>query len=806
MIDALNRTFAAIGGWCFDHRLLAGLLCLGALAGALALSARARIDNSYEAFFDPEDPTYTAYAQYREDFGSDEVSYILYESPDAQYGAFDLEVMRKVAQLTEALEAEVPFVYEVTSLANAELVIGLPDGIEITELWRDPPQTQAALLRARSLFLGKPLYVGSLVSPDGRHGAIVVEMDRASTDPIEEIRLDPDGGDGLDNLYPQVSSEKIEEILARPEYADIDFFHSGDVPLNTAYNRIIERESSFLSALSSVAIGALLAFFFRSVLGVLGPILIVQISVMVAVASASLLGWKLDMMFGSVPNLLTAVGVAHSVHILAEFRSLHAQLGDRREALCRALHRVGTPCLLTSLTTAAGFLALASSPIKAIAHMAVYSAIGVLAAFVLSLLVLSVLLSLGRRQPKRRADAAAVLRARGGERMLQALAAIARFDVRHRVAICVAFCAVFVASGLGIARLTVDSNWLEDFSERVPLKAATLHIDEVMGGMTNLVYLFDAGAPDRIVEPAVLAEVERVQQAALEHDFIVKKSQSIADILKDLNQAFHEGNPAASVLPRTRALAAQYLILYESVGGEEAEEWLTPDRARANLELRLRVAELSHTARLVEEIEAQLAAVPLSETEVSLTGIGALWLKLLDYITTSQIRGFLLAFAVIAVLMCLLFRSLPIGLISMVPNLSPVVLTLGAMGWLAIPLDYSKITIASVAIGIAVDDTIHLVSRYHREFARRGDYREALLAALQDVGRALFITSAALVLGFLMFLASVLDSQVNYGLLLAATIVFALLADFLLMPALVLVFHPFGPEGVGARTELRETA
>ena len=126
MIDSCNRFFAAVGGWCYDHRLLAALLCLGVLAGAVALSSRARIDNSYEAFFAPDDPTYVAYAKYREDFGSDEVSYILYEAPDAEYGAFDLAVMPRIAQLTEALEREVPFVYQVTSLTNAELIYRLP--------------------------------------------------------------------------------------------------------------------------------------------------------------------------------------------------------------------------------------------------------------------------------------------------------------------------------------------------------------------------------------------------------------------------------------------------------------------------------------------------------------------------------------------------------------------------------------------------------------------------------------------------------------------------------------------------------
>jgi predicted RND superfamily exporter protein len=240
---------------------------------------------------------------------------------------------------------------------------------------------------------------------------------------------------------------------------------------------------------------------------------------------------------------------------------------------------------------------------------------------------------------------------------------------------------------------------------------------------------------------------------------------------------------------------AQYLLLYETSGGEDAEEFVSSDYRRASLELRLALAPTSATAELVDAIDAELAREPLETTTLSLTGIGALWLQLMDYIVSSQIQGFLLAFCAIAAMMVLIFRSFATGLISMIPNLAPVALALGAMGAFGVFLDYSKIMIAGVAIGIAVDDTIHLVSRTRHEFLERGNYAEALRAAMADVGRALFITSVALICGFLVFTLSVLHTQLVFGVLLAATILTALIADFLLMPALVLTFHPFGPEG-----------
>jgi predicted RND superfamily exporter protein len=296
----------------------------------------------------------------------------------------------------------------------------------------------------------------------------------------------------------------------------------------------------------------------------------------------------------------------------------------------------------------------------------------------------------------------------------------------------------------------------------------------------------------------VLREIKRIEAFAGDNDWLVRKTYSIVDILEDLNQAFHEGDPAWHVLPESRELVAQYLLLYEMSGGEEAQQYVSADYRRASLELRLRLAMTSDTAELVERIDAELAARPVEASVLSMTGIGALWLKLLDYIVSSQIQGFLLAFTAIALMMIVTFRSFTVGMISMLPNLAPVLLTLGAMGWLGIPLDYNKITIAAVAIGIAVDDTIHMVLRYRHEFEVHGNYERALDAAIEDVGRALVITSVALVAGFLVLLLSVLHAQAVYGILLATTIVTALVADFLLMPVLILTFHPFGPEGVRA--------
>jgi hypothetical protein len=762
---------------------------MAVFAASAYLATTVRIDNGFESFFDEKDTAYSAYLQYRDDFGSDEISYLLYRAPAYEHGVFNLEVMRKISELTQKIENEVPFVKKVRSISNAEVLLATADGIEITRLEDDFPDTQEQLLSFKRHFISKPMYIGGLLSEDYQYGAIQVEMDRSSIDPLEDIRLDPDGGDGLDNLYPQVVDDALQSLLSSAEYTDMEFYQSGDVPLNTAYNRIIEEEMSTLGAISFLLIGLLLLVFFRgSVIGVVGPLAVVFLTIVMTVGFLGLVGWDIDMMFGILPTLLTAVGVAHAVHIISEFQIFLQRYGDRARALKETLYLVATPCLLTSLTTAAGFFAMVVSPIKTLKHMAVYTSLSVLFAFFLSITLLTFFLSFGKINEK------GMKIKKQGVVLERFLSGVAQSVIRYYKSITVVSLIILCLAASGMQRIVVDSNYLLDFSDQVPIKYNTKFIDDVMGGMNSIVYLFDSGEPDGIKNPEVLKELERLQLSANSHDDIVKKSYSIVDLLKDINQSFHNGDPVYYRIPQTRELVAQYLLVYEMSGGEELANFVSRDYSRASLELRTRLTDSSEIAGFVDAMDAYLSSAPVVKSTTELTGIGTLWLKLIDYITTSQIRSILLAFTVIALMMCFIFRSIKIGLISMIPNIAPVIITLGIMGWYGIVLDYMKLMIATVAIGIAVDDTIHLVTRFHYEFKKCGNYHVALKAAMADVGRALIITSVVLILGFLVFTFSVMDSQMWFGVLLSSTIFVALLADFFVMPALVLWLQPFGKE------------
>lgn len=258
LIERLNGGFAALAGWCFDHRGLVLGLCGFLAAGSMVLASGVEQDASYEAYFDEGDTTYQAYEAYRDDFGSDEVSYIGFELPGVEHGPWNVEAMTALVSLTKTLEDEVPFVYSVTTLANAELTVGDEEGIDISRIRDRMPLSQEELLRLRDAYSKKPLLVGGIINEEADFGAIIIKMDRSSPDPPEDLVWDPEKGSDLENMYPQVTDGVIAEILARPQFEDFVFFHSGDVPLNAYYNRILLVEPAFLLMISILVVSAVL--------------------------------------------------------------------------------------------------------------------------------------------------------------------------------------------------------------------------------------------------------------------------------------------------------------------------------------------------------------------------------------------------------------------------------------------------------------------------------------------------------------------------------------------------------------------
>ncbi len=796
-VDRVDQLFGHIAEWAVHHRVVVLVLSLLMLGLGLYFSGMVKSDNSLDAYFDKSDPAYIAYSEYLDEFLSDEVTYIVYRVPNREHGPFDIEAMSQIAQLSQAFADEVPYVRDVVSLPTVEFIRADGDSITVDELMVEFPETQAELLALREEVLSRPLYVNYLINAKADYAAIILEMERSSVDPLEDIIYDEALGNQLENLYPQVSDNKIREILARSEYSGIEFFVTGDVPMNSAYNHVFMEDAAIGTAVTLLVLAILSSILFRaSLLALLGPLAVVVLSIVMVMGMMGAFGWVLGLFFGIVPTLICAVGVAQSVHILLEFQRAHAETGDRQASVKAAIAKVGGACLLASITTAVGFLVMAVSQLKVLSEMALYAASGVVFTFVLSMTLLVVVLSFGKSSPSS-GEARAAKQNPAESTVLPIVMRLVEVcitvNLKRPLTLVVLGAGVLLVSLVGLTKIKVDFNFLEDFKPHIEWRQDTELAESVMGGILNVTYIIDTNDSEGVKRPDVLKAIEGIQQFA-ESQALVKKAYSVVDVQKDLNRSFHGDDPAWYRLPEERDLIAQYFLVYEISGGEELQEFVSQDYSRTVMELRVEMTGSAAITELLNTIDQYIAANPIPDAQIRKTGIGLMWVKMGEYIADTQLYGYSLLFIMVAGFLCLAFGSVKVGMLAMIPNLAPVVVVLGVMGWLGIHLDYMKLLLATIAIGIAVDDTLHLVIRFRRCFLHSGNYRRALEDSMRDVGPALLITTAILFGAFSCYLLSNMAIISSFGVLLCLAISVALLADMLFMPALLLLTKPFGPE------------
>ncbi len=790
LVDRIDHAFAGLAAWAINHRWLVGLFCLTLLGGSLYFSSKVISDNSLDAYFDRGDPSYIAYMDYLEQFRSDEIGYILYRVPGAEHGPFDLQAVQKIHRLTERLEQEVPFVHEVTSLTNTEFIRADEDTINVSKLMRRVPNSQEELLELRDLVMSRPLYVDFLIDKTGEYAAIILEMEKSSVDPVSEIMLDPARGSALDNLYPQVSDAAIREILASPEFDGIEFYQTGDVAMNAAYNNVFMTDSSVGIPLTLLLLAVFSLILFRaSLLGMFGPLAVVILSLLLVTGFMGLFGWVLGMFFGIVPTLIAGVGVAQSVHIILEYQRRLAKGNSRAVAVQGAIGKVGGACLMAAVTTAMGFLVMSVSEMKALSEMAMYAAIGVMCTFVLSTTLLVVFLGSGREHKQSGKPYVQPFVLKVAERC-------GEWCVRYPRRLVWGGGLILAGSLAGVAMLKVDFNFLEEFKPHVEWRQHTEIVEDVMGGILSVVYIFDTKQSDGVKNAEFLEALEDLQTFSEAQPY-VKNSFSVADLQKDINRSFHGDDPEWYRLSDNDTLISQYFFVYELSGGKEVYDYVSRDYSKAVVELRVEMTQAANLKKLLADIDDYLEQHPVPSAELKKTGVGLLWVVMAEYISRTQLIGYSLIFVGVAIILCLAFGSIKVALLAMIPNMAPVIVVMGAMGWLGIHLDYVKLLLATIAIGIAVDDTIHLVINLRRHFLKTGNYAESVKLALNDVGPALLVTTIILIGAFSCYLLSSMAVISSFGILLGAAILVALVADLLFMPALILLTKPFGPERVG---------
>jgi len=775
-IDNMNNIFMAISENALKYRWL--YICLIIIISVFAFHSAKNIkmDNSVEAYFLDDDEHFLYYKSFTEEFGYDKFIYIIYDNP------FSSDIIKLVdllaSEITSGLnknrgDGKSVYLKKITTLANVEFVEGKNNELYIEPLLDGWDGSLEAIEPFRKKMLKKELFLNTLVNKDGSKGAILIELNKIDDELNSDSNID----------------EIVQTIIQNDKFLSLNLVCVGNPILNASYNRTCQSEALRNIAISFIAIFLILWILFKTPVGIIGPVLTVNIALLWIAGIMPIFNIKYTMMLSILPALLLVVGIGASIHIVSEFQFLSGIFDDKKNTILKTYKIVGFPCFITALTTAIGIGSMMVSEIRAIKDFAFIAALGIGFTFLLTLFFLPGILSLSRFKKNK----APILLQDPPSLVDRFHQSIGRINDKYASLILFLAAGIILISFWGMTKVKVDACWLDEFGDKVKVKQDYHYVDKTMGGSGSFNLVFDTKKQGGIKSPEFLEALADIHEYAMKFD-IVMSTVSVVDFIKDINRSIHNENQVFYTIPNTSSEVAQLLLLYEDSGGEELLNYVNFSYEKATLNIKAKTVKTSLWKEFCDEITQYANKRMEGLASVRMTGISFLGSMTLGYINQSQIKGFLIAFVIITLMLIILFRSFKQGLFLMIPNLFPIVLTLGIMGFLKIELDYVKLFIACIAIGIAVDDTIHFATRYRYEFLRLQNYSKAMHMALKSVGKAMMFTSIVLIVGFIINIFSIMDSFVSFGILTSFTIVIALVADYFLAPSIIMKTHLFGHE------------
>jgi predicted RND superfamily exporter protein len=497
-----------------------------------------------------------------------------------------------------------------------------------------------------------------------------------------------------------------------------------------------------------------------------------------------LFGVDLDLMTIIIPSILVVVGLSDSIHLMFKYYEERDEGKDRKDALRETLLILGKATLMTSITTAVGFAALATSNILPMRNFGIFTALGVLGAFIISIIFLMLIMSY-LKPIKKDADKRPLV----GYLELWPQQA-ARLIRKHPNRILLVSALIVMGAVLGIPRIVLDTHIMDDVSDETVVMRDMRFFENEMSGVASLEIIIDGREEGAGKKPELLAFTDRIAQHLKTYPD-VKSVISPALIIRDLNQAMHDGDSTFYTIPGDRKLISQYLTLAMISGKDPFENYISFDQSTCRVTARMKDVGSNKAAEILADFDAFLATETPTEYDVQITGTTKLIHLLANRVTFSLGSSLLLAFLIISILIGIMFKSPRWVMISLIPNIIPLLVIAGAMGWFGIRLRPTTAAVFSVAFGIAVDDSIHFLSRLKLELERGLALIEATRSSLVHTGKAIVATSVLLIAGFSTLLISDFKSSVEFGFLASLTIFAALIADLYLLPVLI---NKFGGE------------
>lgn len=712
-------------------------------------------DNSLRAWFSKDDPHYIAYEHFIDTFEGGKYLVVALKSNQI----FTLDVLTYIKHKTETLES-FEFIASVYSLGNVKRITGTPGSINIEPLLSE---LQAdSIKQIRNYTLEDQHLLNYLISPDEMFSAIIIAFQDFSSE-IEEVK----------------AVHLVEDTVLREKPDTLEIFISGDSKLMSAFNTYTKQTqrqgSCFVVSIICICIFVLSRSFYNTFIILIN----MGVSLCWSLGFFSILGFQFNAVTALLVPLILVLSIADSVHIIHYFEEERRRGRDRKASFIRTVEYIVTPCFITSITTAFGLLSLIVSRIDAVKHFGISSAAGVMFAFLTSMILVPVLLTFFPYHPKEKNDR---------DRKLNFSKIFTINQSRYPYILGATFLGL-MAAFWGISKIRVETNRLEWFPKNESFYKSAKIVEKHLFGIDNLEIVLKGN--DKIfTRPDILRKIDKLS-AEIEKLPHVKKVLSLTNYIKRINMALHEENPDFYRVPDNQPLIAQELLLFTLFDGciKELNSFVTPDYSEGRISIKTETMSSEESIVFGKLLSKMInETFSYSNLEVVLTGTIYLYNINLKRLVDSQIRSFTLAFLFIIGLLFIAFRSLAYGILSILPNLFPVVFIMGILGWCSAALNNTTVMVASVALGIAVDDTVHFISRFRKESRSKNlAIHSALKTTTNSVGKAIIFTSMINIAGFLT-LSIIIDFQPTreFGFLISSAMFFALIGDLIVLPASIM--------------------
>ncbi len=743
--------------WRFFIIALTILMVCGLGSGGQFLSFK----NDYRVFFSEDNPELRAFENLQDTYTKNDNLLYMLEPKDGN--VFTPETLQAVIDLTEQAW-QLPYSIRVDSISNYQHTYADNDDLTVADLIESPDTLSAEEIeKIKSIATNEPLLVNRLISPQGHVTGVNVTVQLPGINPTEEAPS-----------VVQPAREIIQELESR--YPNINFYLTGVIMMNNAFPEATYHDFNTLIPIAFAAVLFGLLIFLRSLASTIVTLMIISGSIICAMGTAGWLGIQLTPPSASAPTMILTLAVADCVHILVSFLHSMRQGISKQDALVESMRINFHPIFLTSVTTAIGFLSLNFSDAPPFNDLGNITAIGVVYAFILAVTFLPAMMSI-----------LPVNVATEQEQSQSYMPKLAEFVIEKRRPLLWTMSALVVITAAFIPKNELNDLFVQYFDESIKFRTDTDYVTENLTGMYFIDYSLGGDTTNAISDPAFQHDVQAFVDWLYQQPEVLHVN-TYTDIMKRLNKNMHGDDPAMYSLPKDKMLAAQYLLLYEMSlpYGLDLNNQINIDKSATRLSVSIKTLSSNEILELEER-----AAEWLKQNTPNIYSPGASPSIMFAHIGQRNIQSMLigttLALVVISLLLIVALKSWKYGLLSLLPNLLPAVVSFGLWGLLVGEVGLALSVVTGMTLGIVVDDTVHFLSKYLR--ARREqnlNAPDAVRYAFSSVGVALIITTIVLMAGFLVLSLSSFRLNSGMGLLTAITIAIALIIDFLLLPPLLM--------------------